>query len=88
MKDASVSEKHGEIKYDGERWLIVDTNSSNGTMINGVACTPKGTDVQFAPNQSLIWMHMYTLACPMDGARDWSPSAVRIRLFVSMSFPR
>lgn len=49
MKDASVSEKHGEIKYDGERWLIVDTNSSNGTMINGVACTPKGTDVEFSP---------------------------------------
>ena len=34
---------HGEIKYDGERWVIVDTNSSNGTMINGVACAPKGT---------------------------------------------
>ena len=43
VKDASVSEKHGEIKYDGERWVIVDTNSSNGTMINGVACAPKGT---------------------------------------------
>ena len=44
VKDASVSEKHGEIAFDASavRWTITDKDSSNGTQVNGVQCEPGG----------------------------------------------
>jgi hypothetical protein len=38
IKDETVSEKHGELKWNSrrERWEIVDRGSSNGTAVNGV----------------------------------------------------
>lgn len=41
IKDSSVSERHGEIRYENEKWVILDTDSSNGTQVNGVLCDPR-----------------------------------------------
>ncbi|OGQ04022.1 MAG: hypothetical protein A3F82_06685 [Deltaproteobacteria bacterium RIFCSPLOWO2_12_FULL_44_12] len=35
LKDAKVSRQHAEIRIQGEEYLVVDLNSSNGTMVNG-----------------------------------------------------
>ena len=34
IKDPAVSQKHGAITWNGERWQIVDLGSSNGTTVN------------------------------------------------------
>lgn len=35
LKDAKVSRQHAEIKKQGEEFLLIDLNSSNGTLVNG-----------------------------------------------------
>lgn len=42
IKDHSVSEKHAEIWYDQDQWLVKDLGSSNGTTLNGDQVTDKG----------------------------------------------
>lgn len=37
IKDSAVSEKHAEIYWDNQAWVVQDKGSSNGTMLN---CTP------------------------------------------------
>jgi pSer/pThr/pTyr-binding forkhead associated (FHA) protein len=35
ISDPSVSRRHARIRYDGERWLVADLGSLNGTRLNG-----------------------------------------------------
>ena len=35
LDDPSVSRRHARIRYDGERWLVADLGSLNGTRLNG-----------------------------------------------------
>lgn len=37
--DRTVSSHHAEIRFDGDGYLLVDTNSSNGTLVNGARVT-------------------------------------------------
>ncbi|GIL61588.1 hypothetical protein Vafri_16030 [Volvox africanus] len=43
IKDDAVSENHAEIKWDFKlgSWTLKDTNSSNGTKLNGIALEPQ-----------------------------------------------
>jgi hypothetical protein len=36
VADASVSRRHAELRRDGERWLLRDLGSLNGTRVNGM----------------------------------------------------
>jgi hypothetical protein len=36
IADPSVSRRHAELRRDGERWLLRDLGSRNGTRVNGV----------------------------------------------------
>lgn len=42
IKDGAVSEKHAEIYWEGQDWLLQDQGSSNGTMLNGTALEAEG----------------------------------------------
>ncbi|KAG2451033.1 hypothetical protein HYH02_004302 [Chlamydomonas schloesseri] len=44
LKDNSISEKHAEFAWNGSHWTVTDTNSSNGTRVNGAKLEP------FAPH--------------------------------------
>jgi nucleotide-binding universal stress UspA family protein len=35
LSDAGVSRKHAEVRREGDEWVIVDLNSTNGTVVNG-----------------------------------------------------
>ena len=35
LADPNVSRRHAELRRDGERWLIADLGSTNGTVVNG-----------------------------------------------------
>mmetsp|Transcript_31311 Transcript_31311/g.56826 ORF Transcript_31311/g.56826 Transcript_31311/m.56826 type:complete len:150 (-) Transcript_31311:257-706(-) len=54
LKDTSVSEKHAELFWNGTTWNIKDTNSSNGTTVDGEIIEPfrsvelkNGTEICF-----------------------------------------
>lgn len=42
IKDGAVSERHAEICWNGSSWVLKDTDSSNGTVVNGRRLTPYG----------------------------------------------
>lgn len=46
IKDSAVSEKHAEIFWEGNCWLLQDQGSSNGTLLNGITLEAKGTPSQ------------------------------------------
>ena len=35
LSDAGVSRKHAEVRREGDEWVVVDLNSTNGTVVNG-----------------------------------------------------
>ncbi len=35
LSDPNVSRKHAELRHEGGRWLLVDLESTNGTLVNG-----------------------------------------------------
>lgn len=35
LSDSNVSRRHAELRRDGDRWVIVDLGSTNGTLVNG-----------------------------------------------------
>lgn len=35
LADPNVSRRHAELRKDGERWMLVDLGSTNGTLVNG-----------------------------------------------------
>ena len=35
LRDAKVSRQHAEVKLQGSECLLIDLNSSNGTIVNG-----------------------------------------------------
>ena len=35
LSDTGVSRKHAEVRREGDEWVIVDLNSTNGTVVNG-----------------------------------------------------
>ncbi len=37
--DGSVSRQHARMEWDGHTWVIIDTNSTNGTFVNGERVT-------------------------------------------------
>ena len=37
IKDAAVSERHAEVRWETDRWTLTDVGSSNGTAVNGQA---------------------------------------------------
>jgi FHA domain-containing protein len=37
LSDTGVSRKHAEVRREGDEWVIVDLNSTNGTIVNGTA---------------------------------------------------
>ena len=39
LTEPSVSRRHAELRSDGERWLLRDLGSRNGTRVNGVRVT-------------------------------------------------
>ena len=54
IKDSAVSEKHAEIFWEGNCWLLQDQGSSNGTLLNGITLEAKG--MLFSP-------HIVSWAC-------------------------
>ncbi len=36
LKDSSISRRHAEIEFTGEKWVVRDLGSTNGTFLNGV----------------------------------------------------
>ena len=42
IKDSAVSEKHAQLWWQGSDWVVQDTDSSNGTSVNGTALTANG----------------------------------------------
>ncbi|DBA87462.1 TPA: hypothetical protein ACH3X1_004501 [Trebouxia sp. C0004] len=42
IKDTAVSEKHAEIYWDDQAWVLQDKGSSNGTLLNGVSLVAGG----------------------------------------------
>ncbi len=44
LKDASVSERHGVIAWNGVAWTLRDVGSSNGSKRNGARLKPLGED--------------------------------------------
>ena len=41
VNDASVSSRHAQIAPGGEGYILTDLGSTNGTRLNGNACTPE-----------------------------------------------
>jgi pSer/pThr/pTyr-binding forkhead associated (FHA) protein len=39
--DGSVSRQHARLEWDGHAWVIIDTNSTNGTFVNGERITER-----------------------------------------------
>jgi FHA domain-containing protein/uncharacterized protein DUF1707 len=39
LAEPSVSRRHAQLRADGERWLLTDLGSRNGTRVNGVRVT-------------------------------------------------
>jgi len=37
LSDPNVSRRHAELRRDGDRWILVDLGSTNGTLVNGKA---------------------------------------------------
>jgi FHA domain-containing protein len=37
LSDTGVSRKHAEVRREGDEWVVVDLNSTNGTIVNGQA---------------------------------------------------
>jgi len=37
LSDSGVSRRHAEVRREGDEWVIVDLNSTNGTVVNGQA---------------------------------------------------
>ena len=35
VSDLNVSRRHAEIREQGDRWILVDLGSTNGTLLNG-----------------------------------------------------
>src|SRR3972149_7674718 len=35
LKDTSMSRFHAEVSFDGEKWIVSDLESSNGTFLDG-----------------------------------------------------
>src|SRR3954454_18824134 len=35
IDDIKLSRQHCRIEHDGEEWLLIDLNSTNGTLVNG-----------------------------------------------------
>lgn len=35
LADSNVSRRHAELRKDGDRWVVVDLGSTNGTVVNG-----------------------------------------------------
>ncbi len=35
LSDAGVSRRHAEVRREGDEWVVVDLNSTNGTVVNG-----------------------------------------------------
>lgn len=46
IKDSAVSEKHAEIYWDNQAWVLQDKGSSNGTLLNGIALVAGGVPSQ------------------------------------------
>ena len=40
IKDSAVSEKHAEISWIDQNWVLQDKGSTNGTMLNGAPIAP------------------------------------------------
>ncbi len=53
VKDAAVSEKHAELRWEGTRWTVTDVGSSNGTVLNGRKLSEGVQKFLFAPYMKL-----------------------------------
>lgn len=42
IKDPAVSENHGVLSWTAGGWVVVDSGSSNGTLVNGERLRPAG----------------------------------------------
>ena len=49
LKDAKSSRQHAEIRLQGNEYVLIDLNSSNGTLVNG----HKVTEQILAPNDEV-----------------------------------
>lgn len=52
IPDASISEKHGQLEWNGAVWLVQDVGSSNGTTVNGNSLVANG---ELANTQAGYW---------------------------------
>ena len=50
LTEPSVSRRHAELRRDGERWLLRDLGSRNGTRLNGMRVTE---EVEVRPGDQL-----------------------------------
>ena len=54
IKDPAVSQKHGAITWNGERWQIVDLGSSNGTTVNDVELEEDGAPLSLSDGDVIM----------------------------------
>lgn len=67
IKDGSVSEKHADISWNGQAWLLRDTGSSNGTWLNDRKLQPNG-------QQSMTCLHLVSHVSKLVVShRGWVP---------------
>ena len=54
IKDPAVSQKHGAITWNGERWQIVDLGSSNGTTVNDAELEEDGAPLSLSDGDVIM----------------------------------
>lgn len=63
IPDQQVSSKHAELTRQGERWVVTDTGSTNGTFVEGQRITPNSAHplsdalpVRFGPDAAFMFL--------------------------------
>lgn len=61
LADPNVSRRHAELRSDGNRWVLVDLGSTNGTLVNGKLAREHelkgGEDLSFGTSELRFELH-------------------------------
>ncbi len=77
--DLDASGNHAEIRREGQRWIIVDSGSRNGTLVNGRAVqryTLEGNEeIEFGTGGPRVKVEIVQGAIPAGAIRNAQPTA-------------